>query len=78
MAGTAVRRVLVTGGSGAVGRYVVEELLQHGYAVGVLDRVAPQQAQVRFHQVDILISMRLARRWLATERLCMWRVSRTH
>ena len=48
------RRVLVTGGSGAVGRYVVDELLQHGYELGVLDKVAPRQAQVRFHAVDIL------------------------
>ena len=33
--------ILVTGGSGAVGRYVVDDLLQHGYRVGVLDRVEP-------------------------------------
>jgi nucleoside-diphosphate-sugar epimerase len=46
--------VLVTGGSGAVGRYVVVELLQHGYRVGVLDRVDPQLAQVTFHEADIL------------------------
>lgn len=54
MAEAGFARVLVTGGSGAVGRYVVDELLQHGYALGVLDKVAPRQAQVRFHQVDIL------------------------
>lgn len=46
--------VLVTGGSGAVGRYVVDELLQHGYRVGVLDLVAPQPAQVAFHSADVL------------------------
>ncbi len=51
---TGFNHVLVTGGSGAVGRYVVDDLLQHGYSVGVLDRVTPHQAQVRFHQVDIL------------------------
>ena len=48
------RRVLVTGGSGAVGRYVVDDLLQHGYELGVLDKVTPRQPQVRFHAVDIL------------------------
>ena len=46
-------RVLVTGGSGAVGRYVVEELLQHGYQVGVLDLVAPGRTEPAFHSVDI-------------------------
>ncbi len=47
-------RILVTGGSGAVGRYVVDELLQHGYRVGVLDRVAPQRDGAQFHPVDVL------------------------
>jgi len=46
--------VLVTGGSGAVGRYVVDELLQHGYRVGVLDLIAPQSAQLVFHEADVL------------------------
>lgn len=49
-----VDKVLVTGGSGAVGRYVVDELLQHGYRVGVLDLVAPLPVQLVFHQADIL------------------------
>lgn len=48
------RKVLVTGGSGAVGQYVVDDLLQHGYHVGVLDLVAPQSPAVVFHPVDIL------------------------
>lgn len=47
-------RILVTGGSGAVGRYVVDELLQHGYQVGVLDLVAPHRAEPQFHPVDVL------------------------
>lgn len=47
-------KVLVTGGSGAVGRYVVDELLQHGYRVGVLDLVAPERPEVGYHPVDIL------------------------
>jgi len=32
-----VRTVLVTGGNGFIGRYVVEDLIGHGYAVNVLD-----------------------------------------
>lgn len=34
--------ILVTGGCGFIGRYVVEELLQHGYGVTVLDALIGQ------------------------------------
>lgn len=34
--------ILVTGGCGFIGRYVVEELLQHGYVVTVLDALIGQ------------------------------------
>ncbi|MEO7938150.1 MAG: NAD(P)-dependent oxidoreductase [Burkholderiaceae bacterium] len=47
-------RILVTGGSGAVGRYVVDELLQAGHTVGVLDRVNPGNPDTRFHLADVL------------------------
>jgi UDP-glucose 4-epimerase len=47
-------KILVTGGSGAVGRYVVDDLVRHGYQVGVLDRVAPARSDVAFHEVDVL------------------------
>ena len=47
-------KILVTGGAGAVGRYVVDDLLQHGYQVGVLDLVAPSRAGLTHHQVDML------------------------
>jgi nucleoside-diphosphate-sugar epimerase len=43
----------VTGGSGLVGKYVVDELLLHNYDVGVLDIVPPKR-DVKFHNVDVL------------------------
>ena len=46
--------ILVTGGSGTVGKYIVDELLLHKYSVGVLDVVPPKQSNVRFHKADIL------------------------
>lgn len=46
-------KILVTGGSGLVGKYVVDELLQYGHEVGVLDLKQPKQ-NVRFHHVDVL------------------------
>lgn len=45
--------ILVTGGSGLVGGFVVDELLQAGHRVTVLDRVPPQQ-HTRFIRADIL------------------------
>ena len=50
-------RVLVTGGFGGVGRYIVEELLRSGYRVGVLDlKDAPalRLSALRHHKVDVL------------------------
>ena len=47
-------RILVTGGSGAVGRYVVEELLQAGHTVGVLDLVRPDGSATHYHPADVL------------------------
>ncbi|WP_419908787.1 NAD-dependent epimerase/dehydratase family protein [Hoeflea sp.] len=45
-------RVLVTGGSGAVGRFIVDELLEHGYEVTITGRNEPApsgfRAPVRF------------------------------
>ncbi|HTP79988.1 MAG TPA: NAD(P)-dependent oxidoreductase [Bacteroidota bacterium] len=46
-------RVLVTGGSGMVGRYVVEEL-QNVHDVEVLDLRPPSTDSVRFQHADIL------------------------
>ena len=47
-------KVLVTGGSGAVGRYVVDDLLAHGHRVGVLDLQASHRQEVAHHKVDVL------------------------
>jgi len=46
-------KILVTGGSGMVGKYIVAELLQHKYTVGVLDLKQPKQ-KVKHHKVDVL------------------------
>ncbi|MDQ1199345.1 NAD-dependent epimerase/dehydratase family protein [Agrobacterium sp. SORGH_AS 787] len=37
-----MKTVLVTGGSGFIGRYVTSELLEHGYAVRVMDALVEQ------------------------------------
>ena len=47
-------KILVTGGSGAVGRYVVDDLVAHGHRVGVLDLQAPHRQEVLHHRVDVL------------------------
>ncbi len=39
-------KILVTGGTGAVGKYIVDDLVQHGYQVGVLDLTAPARSDV--------------------------------
>ena len=46
-------KVLVTGGSGLIGKYVVNELIEHGHTVGVLD-IIPPAIKIKFHQVDVL------------------------
>ena len=46
-------KILVTGGSGLVGKYIVAELLQHKYTVGVLDLKQPKQ-KVKHHRIDVL------------------------
>lgn len=49
-----MKKILVTGGTGAVGRYVVDELVRHGYQVGVMDLAAPARSDVVHHAVDVL------------------------
>jgi nucleoside-diphosphate-sugar epimerase len=46
-------RVIVTGGSGKVGRDCIEELLQHGDEVFNLDTAPPEKERARFTQVDL-------------------------
>ena len=47
-----MKRVIVTGGSGKVGRACVEKLLQHGYEVFNVDVARPAKERCRFTQVD--------------------------
>lgn len=46
-------RVVVTGGSGKVGRACVRDLLEHGYEVVNLDAVPPKEALCPFTQIDL-------------------------
>ena len=46
-------RVIVTGGSGKVGRACIEELLEHGYEVFNLDTTPAAKERARFTQVDL-------------------------
>lgn len=46
-----IKKVLVTGGSGKAGRWVIADLLEQGYEVTNVDRVPSRQA--RTYQVDL-------------------------
>src|SRR5690349_7093481 len=47
-------RVLVTGGSGKLGRAVVRDLMDHGWTVAAVDRVPPPEDQgCPFTRVDL-------------------------
>ncbi|HTR81492.1 MAG TPA: NAD(P)-dependent oxidoreductase [Bacteroidota bacterium] len=46
-------KIVVTGGSGLVGKYVVSELLEHHHTVAVLD-IKPPAQDVEFLKVDVL------------------------
>ncbi|SNY55028.1 NAD-dependent epimerase/dehydratase family protein [Paractinoplanes atraurantiacus] len=46
-------RIAVTGGSGKLGRAVVQDLLDHDYEVVNLDRAAPREASAPFTLVDL-------------------------
>ncbi len=48
-------KILVTGGSGSVGKYIVEELHSHGHTVGVLDLLPPKHSSALFHRADVLV-----------------------
>jgi nucleoside-diphosphate-sugar epimerase len=45
--------VLVTGGSGFLGSYVVDVLLDRGYAVKIVDRKQPRQSKVDFLNISV-------------------------
>ena len=42
-------KVVVTGGSGNIGQYVVRELVQHGHEIVSFDRVAPTEPEAGVH-----------------------------
>jgi nucleoside-diphosphate-sugar epimerase len=46
-------RVVVTGGSGKLGRAVVDELLAHDYDVVNVDHVAPREPRCPFTRIDL-------------------------
>jgi UDP-glucose 4-epimerase len=46
--------ILITGGSGSVGKYIVDELLKYGHTVGVLDLHPPKQKNITYHKTDVL------------------------
>ena len=46
-------KIAVTGGSGKAGRYVVRDLLDHGYQVVNVDVVPPARSLTRFRQADL-------------------------
>ena len=48
-----MKRIVVTGGSGGVGRYVVRDLIEHGYEVLNLDRIRPNEWVSPFIEVDL-------------------------
>jgi len=49
-------RILVTGGSGAIGAYVIKDLLDHGFEPTILDAREPRvhKGQVPFVQCDLM------------------------
>ena len=48
-----MKKVVVTGGSGRLGQFVIRELLGHGYHVLSLDRVAPREKLCASWLVDL-------------------------
>lgn len=53
MAKTKNLTVAVTGGSGSLGRFTINELVDHGYEVRNLDRAAAQDSVCPFFQLDM-------------------------
>ena len=47
------KKIVVTGGCGGAGSYVVRELMAHDYEVLVLDIVPPREDNWHFKQVDL-------------------------
>ena len=48
-----MRKIVVTGGAGRLGRLAIQELLDHGYEVLATDRVRPREPLCRFLPVEL-------------------------
>jgi nucleoside-diphosphate-sugar epimerase len=48
-----MRRIVVTGGSGKLGRACVQDLIEHGYDVFNADIVAPKESRCPFYKIDL-------------------------
>lgn len=48
-----MKKIVVTGGAGRLGRLAIGELLEHGYGVLAVDRVRPQTLPCRFFPVEL-------------------------
>lgn len=48
-----MKNIVVTGGSGGAGGFVVGELVDRGYSVRVVDRVAPEDRSLAFFHADL-------------------------
>ena len=49
-----MKRILVTGGSGFIGRHVVNSLIKRNYKVTILDLINPKRKDVKFVKGSIL------------------------
>jgi nucleoside-diphosphate-sugar epimerase len=47
-----MQRIIVTGGSGKLGRACVRDLIEHGYEVINADMVPPKESQCPFYKID--------------------------
>jgi nucleoside-diphosphate-sugar epimerase len=55
-----MRKIVVTGGAGRLGRVVIEDLLAHGYDVLAVDCVRPEKLRCRFLPVDLTVAADVA------------------
>jgi len=49
-----MKRIVVTGATGFIGRHVMDPLRQRGFEIHAIGRHRPDDAQVIFHESDVL------------------------